>query len=53
VATALEKGGVTTPLDQRPAVEWKEKVQSLSASVAAGPAPAAPPPGGTPARTAK
>jgi hypothetical protein len=52
VATALEKGGVTTPLDQRPAVEWKEKVQSLSASVAAGPAPA-PPPGATPAGTAK
>jgi hypothetical protein len=29
-ATALEKGGVTTPLDQRPSVEWKEKVQSLT-----------------------
>lgn len=29
-ATALEKGGVTTPLDQRPAIEWREKVQSLT-----------------------
>ncbi len=25
-ATALEKGGVTTPLEQRPAVEWHEKI---------------------------
>jgi hypothetical protein len=30
-ATALEKGGVTTPLDQRPAIEWREKVQALTA----------------------
>ena len=39
-ATALEKGGVTTPLDQRPSVEWKETVQSLGAAGAgvAGPA---------------
>ena len=44
-ATALEKGGVTTPLDQRPSVEWKEKVQSLSAG--GGPAP-----GSTPAPAA-
>lgn len=29
-ATALEKGGVTTPLDQRPAIEWREKVQALT-----------------------
>lgn len=29
-ATALEKGGVTTPLDQRPAMEWREKVQALT-----------------------
>ncbi len=37
-ATALEKGGVTTPLEQRPGIEWQEKVQSLgsSAAVAAG-----------------
>jgi hypothetical protein len=39
-ATALEKGGVTTPLEQRPGIEWQEKVQSLgsaSAAAAAGP----------------
>ncbi len=28
-ATALEKGGVTTPLEQRPTVEWNEKIASL------------------------
>ncbi|MEO8875517.1 MAG: hypothetical protein ABI461_08020 [Polyangiaceae bacterium] len=43
IATALEKGGVTTPLEQRPSVQWNEKIQSLggtgSAPVAA-PAPA-------------
>jgi hypothetical protein len=33
-ATALEKGGVTTPLEQRPGIEWQEKVQSLGSSVA-------------------
>jgi hypothetical protein len=31
-ATALEKGGVTTPLEQRPAIEWHEKVQPISMS---------------------
>ena len=48
-ATALEKGGVTTPLEQRPAIEWHEKVQALGAgsvapvaAPAAGPAPAPP-----------
>jgi hypothetical protein len=40
VGTALEKGGVTTPLEQRPQMEWHEKVQALGA----GPAIAAPPP---------
>jgi hypothetical protein len=29
VATALEKGGVTTPLEQRPTIEWGEKIASL------------------------
>ncbi len=29
VATALEKGGVTTPLEQRPTIEWSEKIASL------------------------
>src|SRR5262245_18485369 len=28
---ALEKGGVTTPLEQRPNVEWQEKTQALGA----------------------
>lgn len=30
VATALEKGGVTTPLEQRPTIEWGEKIASLA-----------------------
>ena len=42
-ATALEKGGVTTPLEQRPTVEWNEKVNALGAG---GSAPAAAPAGG-------
>ncbi|MBN9166847.1 MAG: dihydrolipoamide acetyltransferase [Myxococcales bacterium] len=29
-ATALEKGGVTTPLEQRPTIEWGEKIASLA-----------------------
>ena len=44
-ATALEKGGVTTPLEQRPSIEWHEKVQSIGAgspSGASAPAPGAP-----------
>jgi hypothetical protein len=47
-ATALEKGGVTTPLEQRPGIEWQEKVQSLGsaapvpAAQAGAPAPTAP-----------
>jgi hypothetical protein len=45
IATALEKGGVTTPLEQRPGIEWQEKVQSLSVGVAASPAAAGPAPG--------
>jgi hypothetical protein len=52
-ATAYEKGGVTTPLEQRPTVDWHEKVQALgpgSASSPAGAPPGAPsatPAGGT------
>jgi len=42
-ATALEKGGVTTPLEQRPTIEWHEKVQSLSAQPVPAAAPGAPP----------
>lgn len=38
VATALEKGGVTTPLEQRPQIEWSEKVGALGG---AGATPAA------------
>ncbi|HXX69781.1 MAG TPA: hypothetical protein VEK07_21545 [Polyangiaceae bacterium] len=49
-ATAYEKGDITTPLEQRPSVEWQEKVQALgpAAAVAGGTTPAAPaaaPPG--------
>ena len=36
-ATAFEKGGVTTPLEQRPTIEWHEKVLPLSAPPAASP----------------
>ena len=42
ISTALEKGGVTTPLEQRPTIEWAEKVGALGASISASPAPAAP-----------
>jgi hypothetical protein len=46
-ATALEKGGVTTPLEQRPGIEWQEKVQSIGS---AAPTPGAP--AGAPAAAA-
>jgi hypothetical protein len=45
-ATAFEKGGVTTPLEQRPTIEWHEKVLPLSAPPAASPAAAPPTSGG-------
>lgn len=35
VATALEKGGVTTPLNERPSIDWNEKVGAFGASSAA------------------
>jgi hypothetical protein len=38
-ATALEKGGVTTPLEQRPSIEWHEKVGPIGAGPN-GPQPA-------------
>jgi hypothetical protein len=44
VATALEKGGVTTPLEQRPTIEWGEKIASLAPG-GAGTQPSAPAPG--------
>jgi hypothetical protein len=43
VATALEKGGVTTPLEQRPTIEWGEKIASLGP--AGAPATPSPTPG--------
>jgi hypothetical protein len=46
-ATALEKGGVTTPLEQRPSVEWHEKVGPITPGSGTAPA-AAPAPAGTP-----
>ena len=50
VATALEKGGVTTPLEQRPTIEWGEKIASLApggAGSSSGTAPGAKVEGGT------
>lgn len=38
IATAFEKGGVTTPLEQRPSVGWQEKVAGITSG--------APPAGG-------
>jgi hypothetical protein len=38
-ATAYEKGGVTTPLEQRPDVQWHEKFQPISAVPLAAPTP--------------
>jgi hypothetical protein len=43
VATAFEKGGVTTPLEQRPTIEWHETLKPLVAGAGAVAAPAAPP----------
>ncbi len=40
ISTALEKGGVTTPLEQRPTIEWGEKVGSLGAGAPSTPAAA-------------
>jgi hypothetical protein len=31
IVTSLEKGGVTTPLNERPSIQWEEKVQALGA----------------------
>jgi hypothetical protein len=35
IATAFEKGGVTTPLEQRPAIEWHETLKPLVGGVGA------------------
>jgi hypothetical protein len=45
-ATSYEKGGVTTPLEQRPTIDWKEKLEPIGASQTAAPAAA---PGAAPA----
>jgi hypothetical protein len=42
-AIAYEKGGVTTPLEERPAIRYTEKVQAGLVDTSAQPAPAAPP----------
>ena len=42
-ATAYEKGGVTTALEQRPTIDWHEKIEPFAAGLAtSGGAPAAP-----------
>jgi hypothetical protein len=50
ISTALEKGGVTTPLEQRPTIEWGEKVGALGAGSPSAPV-AAPAGGGAKATT--
>ena len=37
ISTALEKGGVTTPLEQRPTIEWGEKIGGLGSASASAP----------------
>jgi hypothetical protein len=46
VVTAFEKGGVTTPLEQRPTFEWHETVKPLVSGAAAAAAASANAPGG-------
>ncbi|MEO8800268.1 MAG: hypothetical protein ABI551_20415, partial [Polyangiaceae bacterium] len=41
IATALEKGGVTTPLEQRPSIQWNEKVNTIGGTGSTPTAPAA------------
>lgn len=48
-ATAFEKGGVTTPLEQRPTIEWHESLKPFSSGAGAGSAPPASGPGTGPA----
>lgn len=36
IATALEKGGVTTPLNERPSIDWNEKVGAFGGTSSAG-----------------
>jgi hypothetical protein len=45
-ATAYEEGGVTTPLEQRPKIQWHESLKPFTAGAGvAAAAPGAPPPG--------
>jgi hypothetical protein len=46
-ATAFEKGGVTTPLEQRPTIEWQEKLQPLGGGAMAAAPSSAPGAGGS------
>jgi hypothetical protein len=50
-ATAYEKGDLTTPLEQRPTIEWQEKVQPLTPANAGNASPASAPPAGAPPST--
>jgi hypothetical protein len=47
-ATALEKGGVTTPLEQRPAIDWDEKVAPIGGTGSAPASQAGAAPGAAP-----
>lgn len=38
ISTVLEKGGVTTPLEKRPTIDWGEKIGALGSSAASTPA---------------
>lgn len=40
IATALEKGGVTTPLNERPSIDWNEKVGAFGGAASPGSASA-------------
>jgi hypothetical protein len=41
-ATAYEKGGVTTPLEQRPTIDWRERIAPLGAAATPAASPASP-----------
>jgi hypothetical protein len=41
-ATSYEKGGVTTPLEQRPTIDWHEKIEPLGLGGGGASAPASP-----------
>ena len=53
VATALEKGGVTTPLEQRPTIDWAEKIASLGPGGSGAGGSGANAPAAAPAATGK